>query len=180
VFTKSHSEGLAVTSFGSLCLRTHPHLTFIMLSKCNMFFLRFFLKSFWQAKRTTVKKCVSYGRYVLHELLFQPIRMWKTFDVIPLTCPTRINLTQTNNFTVKSVKGVFYSFDSLIACRCNCCFQTICKSACWQLKCTALTLSQLFKNNWTQRSQVWKLMKLYALATNGLCIKVPFASPCSS
>jgi len=27
-----------------------------------------------------------------------------------------------NNFTVKSVKGVFHSFDSLIACRCNCCF----------------------------------------------------------
>ena len=68
-----------------------------------------------------------------------------------LTCPSRINLTQTNNFTVKSVKGVFYSIDSLIACRCNCCFQTICNSTCWQLNCTAVTLTRLFKKQ-TERN----------------------------
>jgi len=75
------------------------------------------------------------------------------FNVIPLsaTCPTGINLTQTNNFTVNSVECMFYSFDSLIASRCNCYFQTICNSACRQMNFTALTLSRLFKNNWTQR-----------------------------
>jgi len=53
---------------------------------------------------------------------------------ISLTYPSRINLEQTNHFTVKSVYSVFHSFDSLIVCRCNCCFQTICNSICWQLK----------------------------------------------
>jgi len=79
--------------------------------------------------------------------------MCKTFNVVPLslTCPRRINLTQTNNFTVKSVEGVFHSFDSLTACRCNCYRQNIWNSACWQLNSTAVTLSQLFKTNRTQR-----------------------------
>jgi len=79
--------------------------------------------------------------------------MCKTFNDVPLSlaCPSRINLTQTNNFTVKSVAGVFHSFDSLIACRCNCFLQNICNGACSQLNYTALTLSRLFKNNWTQR-----------------------------
>jgi len=79
--------------------------------------------------------------------------MCKTFNVVPLslTCPNRINLTQTNNFTVKSVVGIFHSFGSLNACRCNCYLQNICNSACWQLNYTALTLSRLFKNNWTHR-----------------------------
>jgi len=65
--------------------------------------------------------------------------------------PSRFNLTQTNNFTVKSVEGIFLSFDSLTACRCNCFLQNISNSACWQLNFTALTLSRLFKNNWTKR-----------------------------
>jgi len=61
-------------------------------------------------------------------------------------------LTQTNNFTVKSVKDMFHSFDSLIACRCNCCLQNICNGTCRQLNYTAVTLSRLFKKtNWTQR-----------------------------
>jgi len=66
--------------------------------------------------------------------------MCKTFNVVPplLTCPSRINLTQTNNFTVKSGEGVFHGFDSLIACRCNCCLQTICNSTYWQPNCTAV------------------------------------------
>ena len=79
--------------------------------------------------------------------------MCKTFNDVPLsfTYPSRINLTQTNNFTVKSVEGVFHSFDSLIACRCNDYLQNIRNSTCWQLKSTALILSRLFKNNWTRR-----------------------------
>jgi len=54
-----------------------------------------------------------------------------------------IFLTQTNNFTVKSVEDVFHSFDSLIACRCNCCLKNICNSTCRQLNHTAVTLSRL-------------------------------------
>jgi len=66
--------------------------------------------------------------------------MCKTFNVVPLplTYPSRINLTQTNNFTVKSVEGGFHNFDSLIAYRCNGFLQSICNSACWQLNYTAL------------------------------------------
>jgi len=87
------------------------------------------------------------------QLLFQPIQMCKTFNVVQLalTHPSRINLTQADNFTVKSVKSVFYSFDSLIVCRWNCCFQTIYNSTCWQLNLTAVMLSRLFKTKWTQR-----------------------------
>jgi len=79
--------------------------------------------------------------------------MCKTFNDVPPphTYLSRFNLTQTNNFTVKPVEGVFHSFDSLIACRCNCFLQNICNSACWQLNYTSLTLSRLFKNNWTKR-----------------------------
>ena len=79
--------------------------------------------------------------------------MCKTFNVVPLSfaCPSRFNLTQTNNFTVKSVYNVFHSFDSLIACRCNDYLQNIRNSTCWQLNSTALTVSRLFKNNWTHR-----------------------------
>jgi len=44
VFTKSHAEGLAVTSFASLCLRTHLLLTFNMHSKWRL--ILFFLKPF--------------------------------------------------------------------------------------------------------------------------------------
>jgi len=79
--------------------------------------------------------------------------MCYTFNVVPLslTCPSRFNSTQTNNFTVKSVKGVFHSFDSLIACWCNDYLQNIRNSICWQLNFTALTLYRLFKNNWTHR-----------------------------
>jgi len=53
--------------------------------------------------------------------------MCKTFNDVPLslTCPSRINLTQTNNFIVKSVESVFHRFDSLIACQCNCYLQKI-------------------------------------------------------
>ena len=78
--------------------------------------------------------------------------MCKTFNDVPLslTCPSGFNLTQTNNFTVKSVEGIFHSLDSLTACRCNCFLQNIFNSACWQLNYTALTLSRLFKNNWTK------------------------------
>jgi len=79
--------------------------------------------------------------------------MCKTFNDVSLslTYPIRINLTQTNNFTVISVEGVFHSFDSLIACRCNDYLQNICNSACWQLNSIALILSRLFKNNWMHR-----------------------------
>jgi len=79
--------------------------------------------------------------------------MCKTFNDVPLslTYPSRINLTQINTFTEKSVKGVFYSFDSLTACRCNYCFQTIYNSTCWQLNYTAVTLSRLFKKQ-TERN----------------------------
>jgi len=79
--------------------------------------------------------------------------MCKTFNnvLLSLTYPSRFNLTQTNNFTVKSVEGIFLSFDSLTACRSNCFLQNISNSACWQLNFTALTLSRLFKNNWTKR-----------------------------
>ena len=79
--------------------------------------------------------------------------MCKTFNNVPLplTYPSRINLTQTNNFTVKSVEGVFHSFDSLIACRCNDYLRNIRNSSCWQLNSTALTLYRLFKNYWTHR-----------------------------
>jgi len=86
--------------------------------------------------------------------------MCKTFSVVPLplTCPSRIKLTQTNNFTAKSVKGLF-CFDSLIACRCNCCLKNICNSNYWQLNYTAVTLSPLFKNNkLNETSQTWELI----------------------
>ena len=88
-----------------------------------------------------------------HELLFQPIQMCKTFNVVllSLTYPSRFNLRQTNDFTVKSVKGVFHRFDSLIACPCNDYLQNIRNSTCWQLNSTALTMSRLLKNNWTHR-----------------------------
>ena len=94
------------------------------------------------------------------------------FNVVPLplTCQSRINLTQTNNFTVKSVKGMF-CFDLLIACRCNCCLKNICNSTCWQLNHTAVTLSRLLKKNkLNATSHTWELIKLYALVTNGLCV----------
>jgi len=79
--------------------------------------------------------------------------MCKTFNDVPLpiTYPSRINLTQTNKSTVKSIEGVLHSFYSLIACRCNDYLQNIRNSACWQLNSIALTLSRLFKNNWTHR-----------------------------
>ena len=82
--------------------------------------------------------------------------MCKTFNVVPfsLTYPSRINLKQTNNFTVKSVERVFHSFDSLIACRCNDYLQDIRNSACWQLNSTSLILSRLFQNNWTHRHRI--------------------------
>jgi len=97
----------------------------------------------------------------LNQLLFQPIQMCKKFNVVQLslTCPSRINLTQTDNFTVKSVKSMFYSFDSLIVCRCNCCFQTICDSTCWQLNYTAATCLDVSKNKLNTTSQVWELIK---------------------
>jgi len=51
VSAKSHAEGLAVNSFASLRLRTHPLLTFIMSSKCNLIlFFFFFLKIIWASK----------------------------------------------------------------------------------------------------------------------------------
>jgi len=106
------------------------------------------------------KRYVSYGRYVFYQLLFQPMQMCKTFNVVPLplTCPSRINLTQTNNFTVKSVKGMF-CFDSLIACRCNCCLKNICNSTCWELNYTSVTLSRLFKNSkLNETSKTWELI----------------------
>jgi len=100
--------------------------------------------------------------------------MCKTFNVVPLsfTCPSRINLTQTNNFTVKSVEGMFHSFDSLIACRCNRFLQIISNSTCWQLTHTAVTLSRLFKKNdkLNATSLTWELIKLCTLNTNGLCV----------
>jgi len=98
----------------------------------------------------------------------------KTFNVVPLslTCPSRINLTQTNKFTVKSVKGVFHSFYSLIAFRFNCCLQNFCNSTCWQLNCSAVTLTRLFKKKkkLNATSQVWELIKLRLRGTNGLCV----------
>ena len=41
--------------------------------------------------------------------------MCKTFNDVSLslTCPSRFNLTQAKKFAVKSIKGVFHSFDSL-------------------------------------------------------------------
>jgi len=119
-----------------------------------------------------LQRCVSYDRQVFHQLLLQPIQMFKTFNVVPLslTYPSRINLTQTHNFTAKLVKGVCCSFDVLIACRCNCCFQTVCNSTCRQLNPTAATLSQLSKNKLNATSLVWRLIKLYAHSINGLCI----------
>jgi len=103
--------------------------------------------------------------------------MCKMFNVVQLslTCRSRINLTQTNNFTVKSVKSVFYSFDSSIVCRCNFCFKSICNSTCWQLNYTAVTLSRLFKkqterNKLNATSLVWELIKLYAPTTNRPCV----------
>jgi len=62
------------------------------------------------------------------------MQICKTFNDVSLslTRASRINLTQTNNFTVKSVECVFHSFDSLIACQCNCYLRKICNSACWQ------------------------------------------------
>ena len=98
--------------------------------------------------------------------------MCKTFNIVPLslTCTSRINLTQTNNFTVKSVKGVFHSFHSLIAFRFNCCLQNICNSTCWQLNRTAVTLSRLFKKALNATSQVCEMIKLYLRATNWLCV----------
>jgi len=60
--------------------------------------------------------------------------------------------------TVKSIKGMF-CFDSLIACRCNCCLKNICNSSCWQLNYTTVTLSRLFKNNkLNETSQIWELI----------------------
>ena len=43
-------------------------------------------------------KCVSYDQYVFHQVLFQPIPICKTFSIVPLplTCPSRTNLTQTH------------------------------------------------------------------------------------
>jgi len=111
----------------------------------------------WNARQW--KRCVSYNRYVFHQLLFQPIQMCKTFRVVPLplTCPSRINLTQTNNFTGQSVEGMF-CFNSLIACRCNCGLKNICNSTCWQLNYTAVTLSRLVKNyKLNETSQSWEL-----------------------
>jgi len=42
MFTKTHVEGLAVTSFTSLSLRTHPRLTFCMRSRWHLYLLCFF------------------------------------------------------------------------------------------------------------------------------------------
>jgi len=68
-----------------------------------------------------------------------------------------------------------FCFDSLIACRCNCCLKSICNSACWQLNYTSLTLSRLFKNNKVNKtSQNWELIKLYALTTNELRVVIFF------
>jgi len=79
-------------------------------------------------------------------------------------------LTQTNDFTAKSVKDVFHSFDSLIACRCNCCLQNICNSTCWQLNYTVDAASTFQKNKLNATSHTWELIKLYALVTNRLCV----------
>ena len=118
-----------------------------MHSKCNVIHFRCFSKIICVSK--------THDRKVFHQLLLQPIQLCKTFNVVPLslTCPSRIILTQTNNFTVKSVEGMFHSFDSLIACRCSCFLQNICNSTYWQLNHTAVTLSRLFKKKWqTQRN----------------------------
>jgi len=42
MFTKKHSEHLAVSSFASLCLRIHPLLTFIIRSKWRLILFCFF------------------------------------------------------------------------------------------------------------------------------------------
>jgi len=56
MFTRKHSEDLAVTSFASLCHRIHPLLTFVIRSKWRLILFLFFLKPFGWTKRTTVKK----------------------------------------------------------------------------------------------------------------------------
>ena len=87
--------------------------------------------------------------------------MCKTFNVVPLplTRPIRINLSQENNFTVKSVKGVFCC-DSLIACRCNCCLINTCNSTFWQHNYTTVTLSWLKKNKLNKTSKTWESISL--------------------
>jgi len=42
LFAKSHAEGLAFTSFASLILRAHPHLTFVIRSKWRLILFCFF------------------------------------------------------------------------------------------------------------------------------------------
>ena len=145
MFTKSCSKGLAATSFASLYLRTQPLLTFIKRSKCNLIVFRFFQNHLGKQNARPVSFFINF----CYDQSYCAKR--STLFHSHSRVQAESNLTQTNNFTVKSVEDVLHSFDSLIACRSNRCLQNICNSTCWQLNYTAVTLSRLFKKtNWTQ------------------------------
>jgi len=62
VFTKKHCKGLAVTSFASPCLRTHPLLTYIMQSQCNLILICFLTEAGWRrcfCTRTVVSSSLT-------------------------------------------------------------------------------------------------------------------------
>jgi len=87
--------------------------------------------------------------------------------------PTFGKFSFAQNFTVKSVEDVFHSFDSLNAFPCYCCLENICNSTCWQINYHAVTLSRpkkTTKSKLNATSQFWKLIKLYTLTPDGLCV----------
>jgi len=94
-FAKSHAEGLAVTSFASICLRTQPLLS--CARSDTLFFFVFFLNHLGKQNARRLKRCVSYDWQVFHQLLFRPIQMCKTFNDVPtLTHMSKQNQFNTN------------------------------------------------------------------------------------
>ena len=99
VFTKKHVEGSPVSSFASLCLRTHPLLTFIMRSKWH--FILFF--STKRERAYLAKAKVDHADASIKTKL---IRNLLTYSVLLCNIPSR-TLTcfqnRTRNYSLRSL-----------------------------------------------------------------------------
>ena len=150
-------------------------------------FHKFFLSFAWHrpscglADAKSALGSKSFATPVLMQHRQTPIQMRKTLNDVPLslTCPSRFNLTQTNKLTVKSVEGIVHSFDSLLRVDATAFFKLFPKAHVHNLTAT-LWLCPDFSKQLNDTSQVWRLIKSYTLAINGLCITALLASPCSS
>jgi len=111
MFAKSHAEDLAVTSFAPICLCTHPLLP---CTRSDTLFFFAVSKIIWVSKTHDGYKdaLVTIGKFSINFCSNQSkCAKRSTMFLLSLTCPRRINLTQTNNFTVRMLCSEFQHHD---------------------------------------------------------------------